>query len=198
MTAPRKRCDAPTMASAWQVASGSRIEDALLIWPPDVLALGALILERSYAYRIALSPPVGDAWPPAGSVGGRGDRRRPTVQQGDRAGRGRTPELLVREWSGRHRHAARAHEARPRLVPGAGGVTGVVFPGSAVDRDDIDPLEALVARHNVHGRIAGVRQSSPGAAKSPDERANIGVVIGDQSAAVALARRYARVALWWR
>jgi hypothetical protein len=62
------------------------------------------------------------------------------------------------------RHAARAHEARPRLAPWSGGVKVVVFPGSAVDSADVDPL----------------------------------VSIGDQSVAVALVRRDARVALLWR
>jgi hypothetical protein len=48
------------------------------------------------------------------------------------------------------------------------------------------------------GRIAGVRQSSPDPAKSPDNWVHIGVSSGDQSVAVVLARRDAGVALWSR
>ncbi len=55
----------PTLASAWQVVTGGPIGDELLEWPPDLLALTELILERSEAYRFALSPPGGACWPPA-------------------------------------------------------------------------------------------------------------------------------------
>jgi hypothetical protein len=55
----------PTLASAWQAVTGTAIGDELLEWPPDLLALTEVILERSEAYRFALSPPAGLRWPPA-------------------------------------------------------------------------------------------------------------------------------------
>jgi hypothetical protein len=55
----------PTLASAWQAVAGTAIGDELLEWPPDVFALTEVILQRSQAYRFALSPPAGLTWPPA-------------------------------------------------------------------------------------------------------------------------------------
>ena len=43
---------------------GATVSDELLEWPPDVFALTDVILERSEAYRSALSPPGGMSWPP--------------------------------------------------------------------------------------------------------------------------------------
>jgi hypothetical protein len=54
-----------TLTSAWRAVTGSSFGDELLDWPPDLLALTALLLERSEAYRLALSPPPGAHWPPA-------------------------------------------------------------------------------------------------------------------------------------
>ena len=59
----------PTLASAWQAVTGGMIGDDLLEWPPDLLALTEVILERSEAYRFALSPPAGAHWPPASLPG---------------------------------------------------------------------------------------------------------------------------------
>src|SRR5215471_14677010 len=55
----------PTLDSAWQAVTGTAIGDELLEWPPDMLALTEVILERSEAYRFALSPPADVHWPPA-------------------------------------------------------------------------------------------------------------------------------------
>jgi hypothetical protein len=55
----------PTLASAWRAVAGGAIDDGLLDWPPDLFALTDVILERSEAYRFALSPPRGAQWPPA-------------------------------------------------------------------------------------------------------------------------------------
>ena len=55
----------PTLASVWQAVAGTTIGDELLEWPPDVFALTEVILQRSEAYRFALSPPAGSTWPPA-------------------------------------------------------------------------------------------------------------------------------------
>ena len=58
-------CTPPTLASVWRAVTGNTINDELLEWPPDLLALTEVILERSEAYRFALSPPFGAHWPPA-------------------------------------------------------------------------------------------------------------------------------------
>jgi hypothetical protein len=50
--------------SLWQAISGRPLSTDLLDWPPDVFALTSLVLERSGAYRFALSPPAGRQWPP--------------------------------------------------------------------------------------------------------------------------------------
>jgi hypothetical protein len=55
----------PTLASEWWAVTGNTIGDELLQWPPDLLTLTEVILERSEAYRFALSPPFGAHWPPA-------------------------------------------------------------------------------------------------------------------------------------
>ena len=52
-------CQEPTVASVWQAAASSTIGDELLEWPPDLFALTEVILQRSEAYRFALSPPAG-------------------------------------------------------------------------------------------------------------------------------------------
>src|SRR5262249_38049247 len=51
----------PTLDSIWCAASGARITDQLLAWPPDVFALTNVVLARAEAFRYALSP----EWPPA-------------------------------------------------------------------------------------------------------------------------------------
>jgi hypothetical protein len=56
----------PTLASAWRAVTGNTVGDELLEWPPDLLALTEVLLERSEAYRFALSPPFGAHWPPPG------------------------------------------------------------------------------------------------------------------------------------
>src|SRR5215472_5605021 len=55
----------PTPGSVWQEVAGTMIGDELLEWPPDILAVTEVILQRSEAYRFALSPPAGSTWPPA-------------------------------------------------------------------------------------------------------------------------------------
>src|SRR5262245_3669566 len=56
-----------TLASAWQTISGGGFTDELLAWPPDMFALTNVLLDRSEAFRFALSPPAGVQWPPAGA-----------------------------------------------------------------------------------------------------------------------------------
>ena len=97
---PRGIAEEPTLASVWQAVAGTTIGDELLEWPPDVFALTEVILQRSEAYRFALSPPAGSSWPPAG-VPDWPDAvteaaRRWSAWAEDR--NGALPRLLAREW----------------------------------------------------------------------------------------------------
>jgi hypothetical protein len=89
-----------TAASVWEATTGSPVGDQLLEWPPDLFALTEVILERSEAYRFALSPPSGTSWPPAGfpdwpdAVVDAGRQWSASIEDGD----GALPELLSQEW----------------------------------------------------------------------------------------------------
>jgi hypothetical protein len=91
----------PTLTSTWWAISGAGLTDELLAWPPDVFALTNVLLDRSKAFRFALSPPDGMRWPPDGT----GDWSDAVVDAGrewsawveDR--RGSEPSLLAEEWS---------------------------------------------------------------------------------------------------
>jgi hypothetical protein len=72
-----------TAGSLWQAMSGRPLSADLLDWPPDLFALTSLLLQRSGAFRFALSPPPGRQWPP-------GSRREWST----------TVEAAGREWSG--------------------------------------------------------------------------------------------------
>jgi len=90
----------PTLASAWQAVTGTTIGDELLEWPPDLLALTEVILERSEAYRFALSPPAGAHWPPA-SLPEWPDAVTDAARQWSAWAENRDlaiPGMLVREW----------------------------------------------------------------------------------------------------
>ncbi len=54
----------PTIESVWFGLTGSPVEETLLEWPPDSFAFTGTMLERSQAYRFAVSPPAGRQWPP--------------------------------------------------------------------------------------------------------------------------------------
>jgi hypothetical protein len=90
----------PTLASVWQAVAGSTIGDDLLEWPPDLFALTEVILQRSEAYRFALSPPAGSNWPPADvpdwpdAVIGAARRWCSWAEDGN----GAIPRLLAQEW----------------------------------------------------------------------------------------------------
>jgi hypothetical protein len=96
----RAEGERPTLASTWWAISGGGFTDELLAWPPDVFALSNALLDRSEAFRFALSPPEGVRWPPAGA----GDWCDAVVDAGrewsawveDR--RGSIPSMLADEW----------------------------------------------------------------------------------------------------
>jgi hypothetical protein len=54
-----------TIGSTWLTLAGRDADDDLLLWPPDVFAFTNIILDRTEAYRFAVSPPNGRRWPPA-------------------------------------------------------------------------------------------------------------------------------------
>jgi len=93
-------CQEPTPASVWQALVGSTIGDELLEWPPDLFALTEVILQRSEAYRFALSPPAGSSWPPADVPAWpdavTGAARQWTAWAEDT--NGAVPRLLAQEW----------------------------------------------------------------------------------------------------
>jgi hypothetical protein len=101
VSATATRIEAPTVTTVWQAVAASAIDDQLLEWPPDVFALTEVLLERSAAYRFALSPPGDRQWPPAripewdDAVADAG--RRWSAWAEDR--RGPLPELVEQEWS---------------------------------------------------------------------------------------------------
>src|SRR5215467_4060430 len=90
----------PTPASLWQALTGTMIGREVLDWPPDLLAMTEVILQRSEAYRFALSPPGGSTWPPAGFP----DWPDAVIEAGRRWSawaedrNGPIPGLLAREW----------------------------------------------------------------------------------------------------
>ena len=43
--------------------------DELVWWPPDVFALGSLVLDHAEAYRFVVAPPRGRRWPPLADWG---------------------------------------------------------------------------------------------------------------------------------
>jgi hypothetical protein len=53
-----------TVGSLWHDIAGRRLGDELLDWAPDLFAFTDVVLDRSEAYRFAVSPPEGASWPP--------------------------------------------------------------------------------------------------------------------------------------
>jgi hypothetical protein len=58
------RSDGLTVGDMWEAVSGRPIDRELLRWPPDAFAFSSVLLERTEAYRFAVSPPEGWPWPP--------------------------------------------------------------------------------------------------------------------------------------
>lgn len=57
--------DGPTIDSYFTSFAPGMAWDELCAWPPDVFALANLVLDQTEAYRFAVAPPAGRAWPPA-------------------------------------------------------------------------------------------------------------------------------------
>src|SRR5215813_2208397 len=55
----------PTVGSLWNDTAGRQLGDELLEWAPDLFAFTDVLLDRSEAYRFAVSPPEGASWPPS-------------------------------------------------------------------------------------------------------------------------------------
>src|SRR5215475_11418630 len=91
----------PTLASMWLAVSGRPLDGQFLDWPADMFAVTNTILERSEAYRFALSPNAGLTWPPRrfqdwpGAVAEAGRQWRGWLD--DR--QGHVPHLVAEEWS---------------------------------------------------------------------------------------------------
>jgi hypothetical protein len=47
---------AMSVASLWRDVAGRRLGEDLLDWPPDLFAFTDVVLDRSEAYRFAVSP----------------------------------------------------------------------------------------------------------------------------------------------
>src|SRR5215469_17782618 len=54
-----------TLGSLWDDVAGRQLGDDLLDWAPDLFAFTDVVLDRSEAYRFAVSPPEGTTWPPS-------------------------------------------------------------------------------------------------------------------------------------
>src|SRR5262249_52054396 len=55
---------AATVGSLWNDIAGRQLGEELLEWAPDLFAFSDVLLDRSEAYRFAVSPPEGASWPP--------------------------------------------------------------------------------------------------------------------------------------
>ena len=63
-SSPRPAGGAWTVRSLWHDIAGRQLGDELLEWAPDLFAFTDVALDRSEAYRFAVSPPEGTSWPP--------------------------------------------------------------------------------------------------------------------------------------
>ena len=54
-----------TVGSLWHDIAGRQLGDELLEWAPDLFAFTDVVLDRSEAFRFAVSPPDGTSWPPS-------------------------------------------------------------------------------------------------------------------------------------
>jgi hypothetical protein len=90
----------PTIRWTWLAAAGQPVTDDLLGWPADMFAFTDTILDRTEAYRFAVSPPPGRSWPPM-STPAWPDLVVATARRwAELAGEGgaRPPDLVEAEW----------------------------------------------------------------------------------------------------
>jgi hypothetical protein len=90
----------PTVRSAWRTLAGRSADDELLGWPPDVFAFTHVLLERTEAYRFAVSPPAGREWPPAPAAAWREAVQAAARRWSDLAAKRSEdlPDLILDEW----------------------------------------------------------------------------------------------------
>jgi hypothetical protein len=89
-----------TVRSIWRTVAERQADDELLSWPPDMFAFTDVVLDRTEAYRFAVSPPAGREWPPASPAAWRESLGTAARQWSDWAGDpfGDPPEPVLREW----------------------------------------------------------------------------------------------------
>jgi len=54
----------PTVGAVWRAVADAPITDGLLQWPADLFAVTNVLLAHAQAFRLAVSPPTGQRWPP--------------------------------------------------------------------------------------------------------------------------------------
>jgi hypothetical protein len=89
-----------TVGSVWQTLAGRAADDELPFWPPDMFAFTDVVLDRTEAYRFAVSPPAGHEWPPTPARAWREALGTAALRWSEWAGEplGDPPDLIAREW----------------------------------------------------------------------------------------------------
>lgn len=100
--------ESPAVGSLWRAVSGNDLSDELLAWPPDMFAFTDVLLERSEAYRFAVSPPRGRRWPPSDANHWNAAIAAAARKWRECIGSDQTelPTLVSEEWSVVRHHAA--------------------------------------------------------------------------------------------
>jgi hypothetical protein len=80
------------LGALYEELTGLAIAEELLDWPPDVFLLTDRLLARSEAYRFAVSPPPGRAWPPRPDWSA-------AVADAARRWSAAPPDLVVEHWT---------------------------------------------------------------------------------------------------
>jgi hypothetical protein len=89
-----------TVGSIWLTLAGRPADGELLVWPPDMFAFTDVVLDRTEAYRFAVSPPAGRDWPPTPAPAWREALGTAARRWSEWAGEplGDPPDLIGREW----------------------------------------------------------------------------------------------------
>src|SRR5262249_37670195 len=116
-----------TVGSLWRDVAGRRLGDELLEWAPDLFAFADVLLDRSEAYRFAVSPPEGASWPPSEMPDW--DRAVANASAGwcgwvERDGT-KLPGLVAEEWAV---VCERPATTLDELAPGRAGPVGQALP----------------------------------------------------------------------